>query len=265
MKIIKKVLNNFIFQLFVIIVFLGTVTQSYVIPSGSMKSTLKIGDFVLVNKLAYGTPIPLIPIVNIRIFPDIFGNEHLIEGNKPKRGEIVIFLEPMKGRRSFVKRLIAKEGDILFIKDKNLYISFGDNKYLKTLTIKEKVNLKSIVFNTKKGVRTFYKNPYKIKYSGIHWDDTVNKDNSEYSNLKAIFDTDLIFIKKGEYFMMGDNRDHSYDSRFWGTINYSNILGKLYNIWFSFDFSHLKIRWNRIGLNYEDINSVDYNNTINLK
>ena len=107
------------------------VIQSFVIPSGSMKRTLQIGDFLFAKKFSYGITIPTLPWINLPLLPDFNGNGHLIEGEKPKREDIVIFLYPGDKKTHYVKRCVAKGGDELVYQNKHLYIHFleGD-KYI---------------------------------------------------------------------------------------------------------------------------------------
>ena len=102
------------------------VAQAFVIPSGSMKNTLLIGDMLFVKKFAYGIPQLKTPGVfglpSIPLMPDIFNNGHLIEGPRPKRGDIVVFLYPHNPEIHYVKRAVATSGDTIFLKNKILYL-----------------------------------------------------------------------------------------------------------------------------------------------
>ena len=100
------------------------VAQSFVIPSGSMKRTLLIGDFLFAKKFSYGIPIPHLPWAEVPVLPDFNGDGHLIAGPHPKRGDIVIFRYPKNNKIHYVKRCVATGGDELIYLPKQLLIHF---------------------------------------------------------------------------------------------------------------------------------------------
>ena len=243
------------------------VVQSFVIPSGSMKRTMQIGDFLFAKKFSYGTPIPTLPWFNVKLVPDFNGNGHLIEGPKPQREDIVIFLYPMDGKTHFVKRCVATGGDEIIYQDKHLYIHFSEgDEYIKKTYPADKIK----EFRDKLWVD----NPYMSKYPGIQYEPN---GNSAFKNLigrpndmspvyvkelgpvlyTSRTGTDMnAFYKKVEdenYYMMGDNRDNSSDSRFWGPVSYSLVIGKPWFIYFSFDSDKKTVRWDRLGTFVDDI------------
>jgi len=215
------------------------VAQAFVIPSGSMKNTLLIGDMLFVKKFAYGVPTPVIPWLNIRVLPDFNDNGHLIAGDGPKRADIVVFFAPHEKRRGndihYVKRCVAVGGDIIALQDKHLLLHPKEgNEY-----VKEKYKGYKIV---EAGGKLFVVDPYRKDHPGIHNDPSVTKDGLQPYQL---FTMNPIQIPEGEYFMMGDNRDHSNDSRFWGTVPYKYIVGTPWFIYFSWD-KNKTIRWDRV-------------------
>jgi len=238
MEILKKLYNWSGSWTGTIVIVLGIIffiAQAFVIPSGSMKNTLLIGDMLFVKKFAYGVPTPTIPWIELKVLPDFNNNGHLIEGDKPKRGDIVVFRYPHDTKVHYVKRCIATGGDILFLQNKNLYLHPKEgNEFVKN----NYKGFKIIEFDN----MLFVENPYKKDHPGIHNDPSVQKANTPYTQ---IFDMMPIIIPKGEYFMMGDNRDHSNDSRFWGTVKYKHIVGKPWFIYFSWDENKV-IRWDRV-------------------
>jgi signal peptidase I len=221
------------------------VAQAFVIPSGSMKNTLLVGDMLFVKKFAYGIPIPTIPWIELQILPDFNGNGHLIDGNRPKRGDIVVFRYPHNTKIHYVKRCVAVGGDIIALKDKHLMLlPHEGNEFVKqNYPSKNIINING---------KLWIIDPYKKKHKGIHNDNFVTKESSFYTQL---FDMNPIKIPKNEFFMMGDNRDHSNDSRFWGTVKYKNIVGTPWFIYFSWN-KNKKIRWNRV---FKTISNLEKN------
>ena len=243
------------------------VVQSFVIPSGSMKRTMQIGDFLFAKKFSYGIPIPMMPWINTKLVPDFNDNGHLIEGDKPQREDIVIFLYPVDGKTHFVKRCVATGGDEIVYQDKHLYIHFSEgDEYIKKNYPDEKIK----EFRDKLWVE----NPYMSKYPGIQYEPTrrtafenlIGRPNDMspvyvkelgpvlYTSRRGTYMN--AFYKKVEddnYYMMGDNRDNSSDSRFWGSVPYRNVIGKPWFIYFSFDSEKKTIRWDRLGTFVDDI------------
>ncbi len=171
------------------------IVAAYQIPSGSMLQTLQIGDYLLVNKFIYGVKNP-------------FTDKYLIEGKDPERGDIIIFPYPQDPSIDYVKRIVGIPGDILEIKDKQLYR------------------------NGEKVVEDY------IQYS------RPNYIEGHANQMQAIQ------VPPGKYFVMGDNRDDSLDSRFWGFVDRENIRGKAWRFYFSWDKEADgldKIRFERIG------------------
>ena len=207
------------------------VAQAFVIPSGSMKNTMLIGDMLFAKKFAYGIPTPRIPWLEIPILPDFNNNGHLIEGDKPQRGDIVIFRYPNNEKIHYVKRCVATGGDLVMLRNKVLFIKYNESdKFIKDNFPKESI--------VKIDNELWIANPYRKKYNGIHNDIT-----QQYP--EELIDYGPIEVPENEYFMMGDNRDHSNDSRFWGTVPYKYIVGKPWFIYFSWDKNY-EIRWERM-------------------
>ncbi len=243
------------------------VVQSFVIPSGSMKRTMQIGDFLFAKKFSYGIPTPTLPWFNIKLVPDFNNNGHLIEGDKPQREDIVIFLYPLDGKTHFVKRCVATGGDEIVYQDKHLYIHFSEgDEYIKKNYPAEKIK--------KFRDKLWVDNPYMSKYPGIQY---APKNRTAFENLigrpndmspiyvkelgpvlytsRSGTDMNAFYkkVEKDDYYMMGDNRDNSSDSRFWGPVSYSLVIGKPWFIYFSFDSEKKTIRWDRVGKFVDDI------------
>ena len=243
------------------------VVQSFVIPSGSMKRTLQIGDFLFAKKFSYGTPIPTLPWLQIPLVPDFNHNGHLIEGDKPQREDIVIFLYPLDGKTHFVKRCVATGGDEIVYQDKHLYIHFSEgDEYIKNNYPSKKIK--------KFREKLWVENPYMDNYPGIQYKpehqtaffNLANRPNDmspiyvkelgpvlyrsrSGSDINAFYKK----VEKDHYYMMGDNRDNSSDSRFWGSVPYKFVIGQPWFIYFSWDNETKTIRWDRLGTFVDDI------------
>ena len=242
--------NTWTGTIVIVLLIIFFLAQAFVIPSGSMKNTLLIGDMLFVKKFSYGIPTPTIPWLEVKVLPDFNNNGHLIEGDKPQRGDIVVFRYPKNDKIHYVKRCVATGGDVIALRDKHLLLlpKEGD-KFVKKNFPKENI--------IKIQNRLWVVDPFKKDHPGIHTDDSITIENSPYTQL---FSAMPILVPEGEFFMMGDNRDHSNDSRFWGSVPYKNIVGKPWFIYFSWDKDY-KIRWDRVFRTVEslekDIKDVD--------
>ena len=176
------------------------VIQAFKIPSGSMLSTLQIGDHLLVNKILLGTPVD-IPFTNINLFrmPGFRG---------AMRGDIIVFKYPEDPKRDFIKRVIGIEGDVIESRDKVLSV------------------------NGKKLVEPYIQ----------HVDENIRP-----RELDSRDNFGPVKVPAGSVFVMGDNRDQSYDSRFWGFVDNSQIKGNAVIIYWSWDSGSTLPRLNRIG------------------
>lgn len=219
----------------IVLVIMSFIAQAFVIPSGSMKNTLLIGDMLFVKKFSYGIPVPRIPWLEVKMLPDFNDNGHLIEGPRPKRGDIVVFRYPKNEAIHYVKRAVATGGDIVALKDKNLLLHPKEgNEYVKANYDKDSI--------IEVGDKLWVVNPYKKEHPGIHNDPSVVNNGLNPSEL---FNMMPIMVPEDETFMMGDNRDHSNDSRFWGTVPYKFVVGTPWIIYFSWN-DEKEIRWDRV-------------------
>ncbi|EAJ7674797.1 signal peptidase I [Campylobacter upsaliensis] len=237
--------GTIIFVLLVIFFFV----QAFIIPSGSMKNSLLVGEMLFVKKFSYGIPTPHIPWLEIPILPDFDDDGHLISGDGPKRGDIVVFRYPHDEKIHFVKRCVAKGNDRVIYANKTLYVSMSEGEDF----MQENYPKDDLI---KLGGRLFVKEPYKQR--GIHYEEQVNMDDliEKYAllgqfamtkiNLKELGNAYVFDVPENEYFMMGDNRDFSSDSRFWGSVPYKLIVGQPWFVYMSFDKNY-NIRWERIG------------------
>ena len=237
--------NSWTGTIIIVLFIIFFVAQAFRIPSGSMKDSLLIGDQHDVFGLNFGVPSPHLPFLEIPLVPGTDG--HIYDGDKPQRGDIVIFRYPNNTQLHYVKRCVAIGGDELFILDKDLYLHPHEgNDY-----IKENYPAASVtVFAGKMWV----KNPYMSKHPGIHHDEKII-NNGRYP--QPIFNFSPVRVPENEYFMMGDNRDHSNDSRFWGPVPYGLVEGTPWFVYFSMDDNY-EIRWDRMGKTATDLEEKEY-------
>jgi len=179
------------------------IIQAFKIPSGSMESTLLIGDHILVSKFSYGTHIPNeVPFLDIKLFDDI-----VLFSKVPQRGDIIVFKFPKDERRDFIKRVIGLPGDFLEVRRQKIYI----NKKL--------------------------------------FEDTHARHTDPASNDSFVPRDDFgpVLVPEGYVFVMGDNRENSQDSRYWGFLNIKKIRGKALMIYWSWDRIDNWVRFERFG------------------
>jgi len=242
---IYKFSNSWTGTVVIVLFVIFFVAQAFRIPSGSMKDSLLVGDHLFAKKFAYGISMPHIPFLELSIMP-WSDSLRLIDGDKPKRGDIVIFRPPRNVKQHYVKRCVAIPKDELFVENKDLYVHYNEgDEWIK----KNFKDFDIVVFAGKLWV----KNPYSKKHPGIHHDEKI-VNNGRYP--LPIFDFGPIKVEENNYFMMGDNRDHSNDSRFWGSVPYDNIEGTPWFIYFSID-KNWEIRWERVGKTPTDLESPE--------
>jgi signal peptidase I len=185
--------------------------EPFRIPSSSLEPTLLMGDFILVNKFDYGVRLPIL-------------HKKLTEGDKPKRGDIIVFRWPPNPSYDFIKRVIGLPGDHISYVNKELTIN--GNKIPQTVL---EAN------NNQREISDKLENLLGIKH---HIYINSEKESRDYQD---------IVVPEGMYFVMGDNRDDSADSRFWGFVPENNIIGKAVLVWMSWGGLSDGVRWDRVG------------------
>jgi signal peptidase I len=203
------------------------VFQPFKIPSGSMIPTLLVGDHLLVNKFVYGTKIPF---TDIEIFP--------IE--KIKRGDVVVFTypnnerDPSKNGLYYIKRVVGLPGDEIDLNGRNLYINGGKVPIEYEGTYADKRNSEKF--------DEYREDLFGEEHTVIFRKGKENTNRGSYIPVTK--------VPEGSVFVMGDNRDNSQDSRFWGFVPIENIAGRAFIIHWSWDFANPdilnKVRWDRI-------------------
>jgi len=237
--------NSWTGTVIIVLFIIFFVAQAFRIPSGSMKDSLLVGDHLFAKKFVYGIPTPHLPFLEIPVVPGTDG--HIVDGAAPERGDIVIFRYPNNTQLHYVKRCVALPGDELFVYEKDLYLHPREgNEYVTTHY--EGFEIRDL------GGKLWVKNPYMKAHPGIHHDAKI-VDDGRYP--APIFTLPPVRVPENEFFMMGDNRDHSNDSRFWGTVPYGLIEGTPWFIYFSMD-DNWEVRWDRIGKTPSDLEQKEY-------
>ncbi|MFP2768767.1 signal peptidase I [Oceanisphaera sp. KMM 10153] len=214
----------------VVLVLRSFIYEPFQIPSGSMMPTLLVGDFILVEKFAYGLKEPV-------------GNTTLIPTGKPERGDVVVFKYPEDTRIDYIKRVIGLPGDRIVYQDKQLFIKpacDGDN--CPDFTPVELEYEQSGEF-TQMGIPLeHYRERLTDEPHDILRNPLLPDRVSMYYRQPGTARNEWI-VPEGQYFAMGDNRDNSTDSRFWGFVPEENLVGKAVAIWISFEFERNADSW----------------------
>ncbi|GHE21925.1 signal peptidase I [Halomonas urumqiensis] len=192
--------RSFFPVLLVVLVLRSFVVEPFQIPSGSMRPTLEVGDFILVNKFAYGLRLPVV-------------HTRFVEYNEPERGDVMVFRFPSEPSVNFIKRVIALPGDTVRYEGKQLYVN-GEQVPKRLLDDSPAEAPGELLLEERLGelAHRIYNNP---RDPGPQMRELVVPD--------------------GHYFTMGDNRDHSNDSRYWGFVPEDNIVGRAFAVWMHWD------------------------------
>jgi signal peptidase I len=209
----------------VVFVVRSFVIEPFKIPSGSMVPTLLVGDFILVNKFDYGLRLPIT-------------NTKITQGRPLERGDVVVFRYPKDESVDYIKRVIGLPGDVVAYQDKKLTINGKPvpETPLPDYFDEERIGYAKQFEESLDGRKNAILNNPAVPPFIVGADDYPYRDNCQYNNQGVICK-----VPPGNYFMMGDNRDNSADSRYWGFVPDANIVGRAFFIWMN--FSSLK----RIG------------------
>ncbi|MDH3669717.1 MAG: signal peptidase I [Gammaproteobacteria bacterium] len=207
----------------ILVVFLlrSFLVEPFRIPSGSMLPSLLVGDFILVNKFAYGVRIPVV-------------NKKILELGTPNLGDVAVFRFPGDTSINYIKRIVGLPGDRVIYKDKRLYIN---GQLMAQRDVRPYILVES---------------PHRITAAKQLTEDLDDVSHEILTTAKVDLGTMEFVVPDNEYLVMGDNRDRSNDSRYWGYVPDQNLVGKAFLVWFSLDSTgnHKwwdRIVWSRIG------------------
>ncbi|QKK03319.1 MAG: signal peptidase I [Pseudomonadota bacterium] len=205
--------------LLLVLVFRSFLFEPFKIPSGSMIPTLWIGDFIVVNKYAYGLRLPVL-------------NNKIVDIGEPQRGDIIVFRFPEDERINYIKRVVGLPGDTISYRNKVLYVNGEPVEQQRVGPwLGEGLNRNPPGTRPVKRLEHLTEEPHPI----VIYPERPNRY------------IDSVVVPAGHYFVMGDNRDQSLDSRAWGFVPEENLVGKAVRIWMHWDCSRGCIDFGRIG------------------
>ncbi|MDH5766837.1 MAG: signal peptidase I [Gammaproteobacteria bacterium] len=208
--VIVEYSKSFFPVLLIVFLLRGFLVEPFRIPSGSMIPSLYIGDFILVNKFSYGIRLPVL-------------NKKIIDIGDPERGDVVVFRFPRDPSIDYIKRVVGLPGDHIEYYEKVLYVN-------------------------KKPVKREYVSLYEGPGENNTAKEYIEKLDEKSHSILLIpgrkgHDVDYV-VPDGHYFMVGDNRDNSNDSRYWGVVPDKYLVGKAFMIWMNWSSG---VDWKRIG------------------
>ena len=211
-------------SLLILFSFLFLVRLFFLVParvvSGSMMPTLQIGDILLVNKTCYGLLLP-------------FSNKKILATGLPQRGDIVLFVYPQDKHQVYLKRIIGLPGDTVLLKGHFLSVN-GRKIVTRPNCIRKKNAVDHKGYHTCEGEEILSGRVHAVVFDG---------------NALTNTETRRFEVPAGKYFVLGDNRDHSFDSRTWGFVPDENLIGRPFVILFSWNSALHRIDWPRMGMN----------------
>jgi signal peptidase I len=205
-SLFREYVEAALIAIFLALIIRTFVVQAFKIPSGSMEPTLLIGDHILVNKFIYGIKAP-------------FTDHYILRISKPKRGDVVVFKWPRNEEKDFIKRVVGIAGDKIEIKDDMLYLN------------DEKITPRYIEVYQDKYINSLSK--YLESFG-----ESTHYIIDEYSKHEHF---GPVIVPENSIFVMGDNRDNSHDSRYWGFVSLPKLKGKAMIIYWSWP------NWKRFG------------------
>lgn len=214
--IVVEYAHSFFPIILIVLLLRSFLAEPFRIPSGSMMPTLLVGDFILVNKFIYGIRLPVI-------------NKKIISLDEPKHGDIVVFRFPKDPSTDYIKRVIGLPGDKVAYFNKKLTIN--------------NIPVEQIALGTYQGLGQGRDMTGAEKLN----EDLMGVEHNILIRNGAPSVEGVFVVPDNSYFVMGDNRDNSNDSRYWGFVPEENLLGKAFFIWMSWDWQNKGLGLDRIG------------------
>jgi signal peptidase I len=218
--------KSFFPVLLVVFLLRSFIAEPFRIPSSSMRPTLVVGDYILVNKFSYGLRLPIV-------------EQKVVPIADPQRGDVVVFRYPVNPSQDFIKRVVGVGGDVVEYRDKVLTVNGkelpqradGSYSYLEGLRF-ETTERRIETAQAAEGPRsyTIAVQPQAAPVYPANVRTFPGRENCEYNDRGF-----RCRVPAGHYFMMGDNRDASDDSRYWGFVPDDHIRGRAFFIWFNWD------------------------------
>jgi signal peptidase I len=208
--------KSFFPVLLIVLVLRSFVAEPFRIPSGSMMPTLLVGDFILVNKFAYGLRLPVL-------------HTKFLDTGRPERGDVAVFRFPRNPKEDYIKRIVGLPGDRIGYFDKTVYVN-GKPMPQQVVGVYHGVGSGRVMTGAEERIEDLEGRVHRI----LVRPDRLNVEG-EY------------VVPEGHYFVLGDNRDNSNDSRFWGFVPEENLVGKAFIIWLNWDIAGGVFDPSRIG------------------
>lgn len=215
-SLVVETARSFFPIVLIVLLLRSFLVEPFRIPSGSMLPTLLIGDFILVNKFIYGIRLPVL-------------NKKIIEVEEPERGDVVVFRYPKQPTIDYIKRVVGLPGDRVAYYNKQLYINGKRMKQVDLGRYQEVGQRQSMT-------------GAEIKLEDLKGLEHNILIEPEVPSVEGVY-----VVPEGHYFVMGDNRDNSNDSRFWGTVPEENLVGKAFFVWMNLDTDYIEFSFHRIG------------------
>jgi signal peptidase I len=203
--------RSFFPVLAVVFVLRSFIVEPFQIPSSSMVPTLEVGDYILVNKFTYGIRLPVL-------------RTKVLDINEPKRGDVMVFFPPHMNKTYYIKRVIGLPGDTVTQRNRRLYVN-GELVETDPLAV------------IPEGRARYQVSRAGFGEEGHLLQEDISRPARDFS----------VLVRPGHYFMMGDNRDNSSDSRVWGQVSEEDIVGKAFAIWMHWDSLFSIPSFDRVG------------------
>jgi signal peptidase I len=222
--VIVEYARSFFPIILIVLLLRSFLVEPFRIPSNSMMPTLLTGDFILVNKFAFGLRLPLT-------------HTKILDLGEPERGDVVVFRYPVDPSTDFIKRVIGVPGDHIAYRGKTVYVN-GEPLEQQTAGM-------YAGFGSGIGMTGF---DIRIEHvDDVNHEILVNPNAPDFAPSCAWLLNQPLTVPPGSYFVMGDNRDQSSDSRCWGLVPEENLVGKAFFIWMNWDVANGGPNWSRIG------------------